>query len=383
MKKLYLIAFLNTVLFSNEIEILNQTRQDIIHLKKEQIKEEKEVNQYDWITDINLNASLSNTQDDTNIQNYSISLSQDIFKFGGITAQIDYAKELQKLKELDLLIDTKEDINNLYDYLIDLQLNQISLQQNILNIKNAQIDIIQKKSEYKAGELSISDLNEAIMTKNNLRETYQTLLLNKEKNINNLKQYTNKKYTSISLPKLTLITKKEFLKNSTAVQYASINKDVNNLSYTLKKSDYLPTLSVDAQYGYQNTTDTNGDDYYEYGLSLLVPLSFTASNDITQSKLEYLTSKKELEKERNDEKSLYDEVVMSIKSYQEKSKLALDDINLYSELLLSNEEEYQAGYKTIDDIDILKNSQTIRKLDIKTYDLNILKLLLSLYSKNI
>jgi len=381
MKNLSFLALFSTLICANEVEILSDTRQDIIQLQKKQIVEKKRVNQYDWLSHINLNASVSNTQDTTNAQDYSLSFSQDIFKFGGISAQIQYAKELEKLQNLDLMITTKEDLNTLYTYLFDIELNEISLEQNILNIDNAQIDIIQKKSEYRAGELSISDLNDAMMTKNNLRETYQTLLLNKKKNINLLKQYTQKKYRSIPLPKLQLPTKDIFLENSTAIQYADHNTEVNNLLYTLKKSDYLPTVSFDTQYGYVKSQDISGDDYYKYGVSVSVPLSFTSSNDITYSKLQYLTSKKELEQEHNDAIALYDEVVLSIQSYQSKITLAQEDITLYNELLIVNEEEYKAGYKTLDDVDILKNSRMIRTLDIKSYRLNIQKLLLSLYSQ--
>ncbi|MGB3752007.1 MAG: TolC family protein [Arcobacteraceae bacterium] len=383
MKKITLCLFCFSSLFSNEIETLTETRQEIIKLKQEKIQEKEKVNKYDWVTDINLNADLSNNQDTKENENYSISLSQDIFKFGGITAQIDYAKELKRLEDLDLTISTKEDLNTLYNYILDIKLNEISIKQNILNIKNAQIDIEEKQSEYKAGELSISDLNDAIMTKNNLRETYEILLLTKQKNVNALKQYTNTNYDQIPLPKFTLIEENDYMQNSTAIQYATINKEVTNLSYAMKKSDYLPTLSLNTQYGYKKSEEVEGDEYYEYGLNLTIPLSFTSSNDITQSKLEYLTSKKELEQEFVDQKSFYDEVVMSIKSNQVKIKLANEDIALYNDLLLVNVEEFKAGYKTQDDVTILENSQNIRKLDIETYEVNIQKFLLTLYTKNL
>ena len=383
MKKIYLATLLASSILADESEILTQTRQDIIKLQKDQIDEKEKVNKYDWVTDINLNADLSNNQDTQENENYSISLSQDIFKFGGISAQIDYAKELKRLEDLDLTISTKEDLNTLYNYILDIKLNEISIKQNILNIKNAQIDIEEKKSEYKAGELSISDLNDAIMTKNSLRETYETLLLTKQKNINALKQYTNTNYDQIPLPKFTLIEENDYIQNSTAIQYATINKEVTNLSYAMKKSEYLPTLSLNTQYGYKKSEEVVGNEYYEYGLNLTVPLSFISSNDMAQSKLEYLTSKKKLEQEFVDQKSFYDEVVMSIKSNHSKIKLANEDIQLYHDLLEVNVEEFNAGYKTQDDITILENSQNIRKLDIHTYKINIEKLLLSLYTKNL
>lgn len=379
MKKLYFIALLASSVLANQSEILTQTRQEIINLKKEQIEQKEQVNKYNWITDINLNANIYNNQDTKENENYSISISQDIFKFGGISAQIDYAKELKKLEDLDLTISTKEDLNTLYNYILDIKLNEISLQQNILNIKNTQIDIEEKKSEYKAGELSISDLNDAIMTKNNLRETYETLLLTKQKNLNSLKQYTSKNYTDIPLPKLELIKKENYLQNSTAIQYATLNKNIDNLSYKIKKSDYLPTLSFDSQYGYSKSKEIQGEDYYQYGLNFTIPLSFTSSNDITQSKIEYLKSTKELEKELNNQEAAYKEVLLNINSNNVKIKLAKEDIALYNDLLLVNIEEFKAGYKTQDDITILENSQNIRKLDIKSYKLTIEKLLLSLY----
>jgi len=383
MKKLYFLVLLASSIVAEETEVLTQTRQDIIKLQKEQIDEKEQVNKYDWITDINLNANLYNNQDTKENENYSISLSQDIFKFGGISAQIDYAKELKRLEDLDLTINTKEDLNTLYNYILDIKLNEISIKQNILNIKNAQIGIEEKKSEYKAGELSISDLNDAIMTKNNLRETYETLLLTKQKNVNALKKYTDINYDQIPLPNFTLIEEKDYIQNSTAIQYATINKEVTHLSYAMKKSEYLPTLSLNTQYGYKKSEVEQGDEYYEYGLNLTVPLNFTSLNDITQSKLEYLTTKKELEQQLNDEKAVYDEVVMSIQSYQAKIKLAKEDIKLYNDLLLVNIEEYKAGYKTQDDITILENSQNIRKLDINGYEVNIQKLLLTLHTKNL
>jgi len=379
MKQFILLAFLSISLFANNSELLTQTKQEIIELKKEQIKQKEKTNKYDWVGDINLNGTVSINQDDIKSEDYSISLSQDIFKFGGIYSQVKYAKELKKLEELNLNITTKEDIKLLYTYVIDIRLDEISIKQNILNIKNSQIDIEHKKSEYKAGELGISDLNDAIITKNNLRTTQKSLLLSKQQNINSLKMYTEKQYSAIKMPNMKLIEKDTFLENAIALKSATLSVNVNNLSYDIKKSSYLPSLSFDTKLGYANSDNTIGEDYYSYGLKVFVPLSFISSSDIQQSKLDYLISKKEYAKKLNTIELNYDEIILQIQSNKEKIELAFEDIQLYDELLGVNEEEYKAGYKTIDDINSLKNSMQIRKLDIKSYKINIQKELLKLY----
>lgn len=380
MKKLLIIPFLAICIFANDVNLLTNTKQEIIQLKKEQADEKEQVNKYNWISDININSTISKDQDDIQSEDYSISISQDIFKFGGINSQIDYSKELKKLDLLTIDINTKEDIGSLYSYLIDIKLNEIALKQNILHIKNSTIELDQKKSEYKAGELGISDLNNVIMTKNALRETQKSLLLEKGENLNSLKEYTKKEYSLIKIPKMKLMTKELFLQSSTAVKYASLNSNVNKYSYEVKKSDYLPKLTLNTKYGYNNSDTTNVDDYYTYGLNISIPISFTSSNDIQQSKLEYLISKKELADKKNSANLTYDKTILIIQNLKEKIKLAQEDIKLYDELLSINEEEYKAGYKTLDDVETLKNSKQIRELDIASYEFNIQMNLISLYS---
>lgn len=380
MKKFYFLLFLSTFLFSNEIQYLTKTKQEIIELSKKLIQEQAQVNKYDWLSEISIEASVSKDEENDQSQDYSLFISQDIYRFGGITSLIDYAKELKKLDSLSLDINTKDDITSLYNLLLDIKLDDIDLKQNEFNIKNNQIELIEKKSEYKEGELGISDLNEVLMSKNSLYENQKTVLLSKKININSLKEYTSKKYDSFTLPSVNFLSKEEFLKSSSQVKYASINSNVNKLSYEITKSSYMPSLAFNSKYSYESSDYSDDKESYSYGFSVSMPINFTSSNDIEQSKLQYLISKKEVSEKELTMQLKYEEISLSIQSYKEKINLAYEDIKLYKELLSMNEEEYKAGYKTLDDLDALKNTQEIRKLDIRSYELNIQKQLISLYS---
>jgi outer membrane protein TolC len=379
MRYLFIILIFKVIIFANDTKLLSNTKQEIIQLKQDQIEKKKQTNKYDWLSDITINGALTKDNDDIDSKSYSISISQEIFNFGGINKQMKYADVLKELETLDLQISTKEDLYSLISLLIDIKLNDIKLEQNNLNISNNLIDIRHKKSEYKAGELSISDLNDAIMTKNQLKDTQKELQLAKLVNINEIKKYTDKDYKNIILPEISLLSKEDYIQNSTEAKYAKTNSNVSNLLYEIKKTDYLPKLNANANYGYKNTDTTLGDDYYNYGLQFTLPLSFNSKSYISQKKIDYLISKQELVDTLNNVELSYDETLLNINNYKERTLLAFEDIKLYEELILVNEEEYKAGYKTIDDVDTLTNSKKIRELDIRSFELNIKKLLYKLY----
>ncbi len=381
MKFLSVIFLVVIFVNANEIDVLSHTKKQILELEKKQIEQKAISNKFDYLGEINLKGSYSTNQDDLDTKDYSATYSQDIFKFGGISSQIEYAKELEKLELINLSIEQKEHLNSLYELLIKIKLNTIALKQNKLNLNNSQIEIRNKKSQYKAGDLDISDLNDAIMTKNQLSDAQKELELTKLLNINEIKQLTDKEYTEISLPYMTLISKELFLQNSTNINYAKTNINVDENLYKMKKSDYYPTFGVNGTYGYNDTNIDVGDVYYNYGVSVTVPLSYTSSSNIEQKKLDYLISKQELNETIKENSFLYDSTQITILNYQNRIKLAQNDIKLYNELLSMNQEEYKAGYKTIDDVQTLENSMKIRTLDIENYKLNIQKNILLIYFK--
>lgn len=363
---------------ASEHQVLSPTKQEIIKLKQKQAKEQEKVNKYDWLSNITASGGVSKNDENQKTQDYSLSLSQDIFRFGGIRSQIEYAKELKAMKLLEIDENAKNDLSTLYTTLVDLKLTQISIEKNLLNIENAKIDVKHKKSEYEQGEVGISDLNDAIMKRNELQDANKELKLTKLTDINTIKQYTNRAYSKLLLPKPKLITQELFVQNVLAVKYAKSNAKVNNYLYKIKKSDYLPKVSLNGSVGHEKVRSV-ADDYYNYGIKVSLPLSYTASNAIEQTRLEYLISKEELNDKKRDATIVYNSAILRIKNYEERITLAKEDIKLYDELLKMNKQEYEAGFKTKDDVRSIENSMQIRALDIKSYELNMQKQILNLY----
>lgn len=385
MKKFLYCFLFSSLLFANEKsnEVLMPLKNEIRDLETKSIEEKKELNKYEWLNDLNI--SLSQSKDDENIKtkDYSLNLNQKILDFGGISSQIDYANNLFKQEALKIKMENFEDLNTLYKNFIDLKINDINILQNDLSIKNSEIEVDIKKSQYRNGQSDISDLNDAIMKKNLLEDSKMNLKLNKVIYENDIKKLTSYELNNLSIPSISLISKDIFLEKSTKKLYANLESQVSQNEYKKTKSKYLPALNLTGAVGYQDSTTKKSQDYYNYGASITMPLNYTFSNDIEYSKLVYLQNRKKEELTSIELEKVYDSSIETIKQFENRINLALNDIKLYEELLELNQEEFNAGFKADEDVQTLKNSKEIRKLDIEKYKLNIKKELLYIYFQTI
>ena len=382
MKIFFLLSLLTISVFAKEEpnSVLSPLKNEIKELKIKSSEEKQKVNQYDWLSNIDLSLSQSKNNENLENKDYSLSLTQEVYNFGGISAKIDYANYLFKQESLKIQMDNQDDLYLLYSNIINLFVNNLNIKQNILNTKNKEIEVSIKKSHYTNGESDISDLNDAIMSKNILEDAKMELILEKVKYQNEIKKLTSYDITNINFPNISLIPKEEFLNKSSQKQYAKMQSQISQTQYQKTKSSYLPSLKINGTAGYSNSDSANDtDEYYKYGASVSIPLSLTSSNDIQHSKLVFLQNKKEEDLTYIELEKTYETSNETIKQYEQRINLALNDIKLYEELLQLNQEEYNAGFKAIEDVITLKNSKEIRTLDIEKYKLNIKKEILFLY----
>jgi len=357
-------------------QILNETQKDILNTQKNIAKESEIIDKYNWISNINL--GLSSTKNDSNNQtkSFNISLNQNIFKFGGIFYTIDLAKVQKKYNLLNTNIVNDGYLNTIYTTVINLKKNNCKIKQIKLKIENKIIAINIKKDEYKSGQIGISDLNDAIMGKNVLQENLIELEKIKTNYVSSLKEYSNIDYKKIEIPKFNLITKSDYLKKSKDIKLAKLNTKVKDLDYKIKKTDYLPTISITSNYKYDYEND---EDDYEYGLKISIPFDFLSIHKTQKTRLEYLLAKNKQRQTLLKKEAKYQRFISNIKAYRKNRQIALEDINLYNQLLKTTKLEYKDGYKNIEDVKILKNTRKIRKLDYKIYGLSIQNEFISLY----
>lgn len=370
------LAFCSFAFAGEELDILNETKKDILKLKEKQIKEESSSNRLDIYDKLNLQGSINKNQDGITSEDYSISLSQEIFNFGGIKQQLKYAEILEKHDLLSLQIDNGNDLKELFELVIDTKINSLNIKQNLLELENSKIEVRNKRSAYEQGEVDISDLNNAIISKNRLNDNIKQLELNHLANLNGIKKFTSKDYSKIDIPDLDPVPKKVFLERSSDINLEQLNINLNKSLYEMKKRDYLPSLKLNGSYGISDGSDKVNEDYYNYGISVSMPLSLKSTSDIQSLKIKYLSSKKQLSDKLNELSLEYDTMMLKIKNFKERIDLASEDIELYSELLQLNKQEFEAGYKTADDVVTIENSKKIRELDLKIYYLNIKKIIL-------
>ncbi len=363
-------------------KILSDDRLNLFKYSQEQNVQSSEKLKKDWINPITL--SYAKSYGDTYSYDYiksSITINQPIFKSGGIYSAIKYANTSYKYNTLDIEIQKKELIKDATTILFNLHIIDLNIKKNEILLKNANIDIIRKKEQVLNGFLDTSYLDNAIIEANKVKNTIAELLYQKEELNNSFSNIARAEYKNFELPKLTLANKKTFLDNNIEIEKAK--KDIEQKDYLtdMTIANYLPTVSANAFHSqYENSSISNKNINY-YGLTVSMPLDVRTFNDIQTQKISYLKSKIDLKNKILEEENFYKTKIAKIKMLINKKKIANDDYLLYNSLIEIIMEEKEAEIKTQSDVDTLLNSQRIKSIELKIYDLEEQIELLDLYSK--
>jgi outer membrane protein TolC len=148
---------------------------------------------------------------------------------------------------------------------------------------------------------------------------------------------------------------------------------------------YLP--SVNAYYTYSKYHDTDNNTKYSkendqtFGLSVTVPFDSRTFNDVQSKRIDYLKSKLDLENSLDDEKTFFKSKLQKIAMIEERLQITRDDLEVYDSILKTINEEKIAQIKTQSDLDTLQNSQKIKSLDLKVYEIDKQLEFLDMYVK--
>ncbi len=385
MKILFFTIFAYSFLFSSGFNYLNKENQGKLNIQKEIDSLSSKNLKLNWIEPVVLSYSYTKNNQLSSWKKsryFKVSLNQPIFKSGGIYFAIKYATANEKFKKLATSLQQNILIRRVYELTLNLKKLDIEIKQTKLNIKNTTLDIKRKKERFLSGDDDISFLNQAMLKKNELLLKLNDLKTKHHELENSFKNISNYPYKSIKLPTLTLVSKKEFLKHNLELkkEYQNLNqtKELKNMTI----SNYLPTISLIADYNHIETKVADGkwqkSNYKNYGVVVSIPFSLNESRDIEIKKLEVLKEKLSLKQKQRDLKNEYQTIVEKEKNLKNRLKIIRQNIKLYNSLIKTTKNAVFAGDKTKDDLQTIKNTKqsllydlTKTKYDIK---INLLKL---------
>ncbi len=379
-----------TLLATGDGDILSGEQQLQLKLKAEKNKEDASQLQDSWINPITLSASLSKSRVDTNREStttsYTIGLNQDIFRSGGIYFAVKYADATEKLQNTLLRLEKQSLISNAYQLLIQIKKTKLSIQKQKLAIENAEIDVKYKQEQYLNGLTDISFLSNAILTKNQLKNALAELESAKADLIRQFGDISDLDPETVEMIELEPISKEAYVGRNLAITQKQHETESKRYVKNMTIASYLPKVSVDASYVQEDsesafTAFSNTDPFYNYGITLSIPLNINTFRDIESTKLDYLISRSELDTQKRAEQNFYRSIQKNLDAIDVKEKLAKEDAELYGKLLLQTKEQQQAGYKTLDDVTVMANSKRSSELDIAIYKLDRQLELLKLYAK--
>lgn len=377
MNKIIILSFLSTLLFANELDILQKDKKEIRDIEKQTIEKKYEGSKNEWIGKLNLSSELStnksftdNTSDDTT-RSIGLGFSQSIFESGGIEYSIDYARQQLKTDMISWENKNIALLQTIYETLLEIKKLKLQVEQSNFNLKNKEIELVIKKIKYEAGKADIIDFNNAVMAKNNqLKENISTKNQLKSKEYE-LSKYTTLKSNEISLIDFKVIDKEKFLRDSITLRYENSKAQLLDISDKQLKSSYLPKVTLNTNANYSNNQNRPENESGKIGLSMSMPIfDITKDAKLEKSKLELLKQRLNVTDMQNELAYEYEQIITQLDTYDEYEKTITSNLKLYDDLIVANKSSNSAGMTSTFDLEILENTKKINDYDLKINDIN-------------
>ncbi len=404
-QKLYSVLCLATlvvpVLYANENNAtLNSYLSD---LKKRSFGYDYEKNEAQssmlrdsWIAPIQVNYSYKKskpyTQEQVN-EAAAIRIDQPIFQSGGIYYGVKFANASKLYGDYSIDVAKRKMIKQSVALLMQIKQMTYKIQKQHYLIKNAQINLEQKKEQYMSGQLDSGFLDNAIIQTNILQQTLYDFQTAKERLVTQFEALSDLDYKTAHIPHLDFLSAKEFLeqKHNIVLKQSSAQIQQNKYATNVRIAKYLPKVSLVAGYNWSKSSgqkmfvggqlidSSNELHYYDYGVRVALPFDINTFRDVESAKVDYFKAQVQQQDTQRQLKALYRQVMQNIENYDKKIVLAQQNQKLYEKLFHDTQELFYGGYKTQYDVDNMKNSLEIQKLDISIFELDKQLELLNLY----
>jgi len=368
--------------------LLSPEKQTLLKYQQEIYESEHQKLRYNWISPLNLNAIYDYDKSaqggyHSDTETLSASISQDIFRSGGITYQIKYADAKKQSETIRLQKDIALYNQQLFIALLNYRKNSVLLDQSRKRLENKGIEVFIKRQLYDAGKVDITELNNALMAKSVEQKSVASFKYSLAEQRYEIAKLSDINPENFPLPRFDLIGKEQFVDHQFDVEYSRAQADtLKNLS-GVTGSRYLPTLSLNGDIGYrrydpQELSGYSGN-YYSAGIQLTMPLTYNASATMQEAQSSYLKENATIADKKRELDAAYAQVIEKIQSYRETIAITSENLILYNDLLRAIEAGVNAGTKTGYDLQTLKNTKAIEELEITINEINIQILLAQLH----
>lgn len=381
MKKIIIPSLFCSLLFANELDLLQKDKKELRQIEKEVIQKKYEGAKDDWIGTINLSSGLTRShsfskESDSFNKSVSIGFTQSVYESGGIEFGIKYAKDELNSETIAWENKNVEILQTIYETLLTIKKLKLQIEQSDYSLKNKDIELILKKIQYEAGRVDIIELNNAIMSKNNQQKENISLKNSLKDKEYELSKYTSFKSNEIEIIDFKIIDKEKFLRDNLNIRYENSRVELLDTSYNQLKSSYLPKVSLNTNAGYSDNNDLtkNADDQSKngsVGLNMSMPLfDITKDAKLEKSKLEVLKQKVNVTDIKNELVYEYEQILAQINTYDEYEKTIDSNLKLYDDLIMVNKSSNSAGMTSDFDLEILQNTKIINEYDLEINDIN-------------
>lgn len=365
-----LFILIISFLYLNGEDILSKRYNDIFKARSEQINSNRDKSIYGVIRPIRIYTKYAkSSQNDISLDttSYGLSFNQDIYKSGNIWRGIDIANINHKHNILEVKTDKRNLIYTIYSLALELRKINLDILKQKKLLENSNIAKNIKQENYLKGIVDISELDNALISVNNIENIINDLNLNKENILNKFNNLSDKNYKTINIPKLKPPSLSNFINNN------NIHNTKNSISITSKnisvtKAKYLPKISLNAQYG----NIDNGKSSTNYSLSIEASMNvdiFSTSIDIEQSKINTLLTKLKYNQSQKEEQNFYNQSIRQLKIYDNKIRISTQSANKYDTLVDKIKDLYKNGIRTKEDLIVILNTKEIKNIDSSIFKL--------------
>lgn len=359
---------------------LSTEKEAMFQHQSEQINASREKMRYEWISPLILKGQsgtehsvLGSTAKRSSV---GASISQDLFRSGGIEYSISYADSKSEADHISLY----KTIASLYEEIclnvLKYRKNLLLTRQSDLKLKNNEIEIFLKRKQYEAGAVDITLLNRALMDKSTELKNNASLQSENRQLINTHQRMSDTPIDSINLPIFALITKETFVNDALSLKYDNALSRSKADQYDLTRSSYLPTLALNADGGLQSydadtLQNTVHGNYYSAYLSLSIPFSYTAGASREESLADLLAQKAKSADTKRQITADYNNAIERIENHNRLIQIFQTNLSYYDELIETTKTAVESGYKAGYDLITLQNTREIESIEIELQKLNI------------